>query len=93
LGSFTDALSGVDPSSASFRVIDEYGSIQPSGTVSVMSDGSYALIVNLEASRLGGDRDGRRYRIILSVKDKSGNVGSADTDVIVPHDQGQPVIG
>jgi len=34
-GTITDSLSGVNPSTAAFRVLDEYGDIQPSGPVSL----------------------------------------------------------
>jgi hypothetical protein len=34
------------------------------------------------------DKDGRQYTIIVSAQDEAGNVGSAVTHVMVPHDQG-----
>ncbi len=36
-GSVTDALSGVDPNSGAFAAVDEYGTVQPNGPVSVGS--------------------------------------------------------
>jgi hypothetical protein len=87
-GTVTDNLSGVDPSSAAFAVVDEYGSVQPSGPVSLGPGGSYAFTVLLQASRLDTDKDGRQYTITVSAKDLAGNVGSAATIVTVPHDQG-----
>jgi len=45
--------------------------------------------VNLEASRLGADRDGRRYQVIVTAADKAGNRASASTIVTVPHDSGK----
>ena len=87
-GSITDTLSGVDPNSAAFAVVDEYGTVQPNGPVSVGPGGSYLFTVMLQASRNGNDLDGRQYQITVSAKDLAGNVGSAATTVTVPHDQG-----
>lgn len=88
-GKMTDALSGIDPSTAAFHVVDEYGTIQPSGNITMMPDGSYSFTLVLEARRLGQDLDGRRYQIIVTASDKSGNSASASTGVVVPHDQGK----
>ena len=87
-GTMTDNLSGVDSSTAAFNVVDEYGSIQPSGPVSLGAGGSYSFTVSLKASRNGNDQDGRHYTITVSAQDLAGNPGSAATSVIVPHDQG-----
>ena len=84
----TDNLSGVDPNSGAFAAVDEYGTVQPNGPVSVGSGGSYSFTVMLPASRNGNDQDGRHYKITVSAKDLAGNVGSAATIVTVPHDQG-----
>jgi glycosidase len=87
-GTITDNLSGVDPSTAAFAVVDEYGSVQPSGPVTLGLGGSYSFTVLLQASRNGNDQDGRQYFITVSAKDLAGNLGSASTTVTVPHDQG-----
>ena len=87
-GTITDNLSGVDPSTAAFTVVDEYGQIQPSGPVSLGAGGSYSFTVSLQASRNGNDKDGRQYTITVSAEDFAGNLGSAATIVTVPHDQG-----
>jgi glycosidase len=87
-GTFNDNLSGVDPTSAAFAVVDEYGSVQPSGRVSLGPGGSYSFTVSLQASRLDTDKDGRQYTITVSARDLAGNAGSAATTVTVPHDQG-----
>lgn len=87
-GSITDTFSGVDPNSAAFAVVDEYGTVQPNGRVSVGPGGSYSFTVMLQASRSGNDLDGRQYQVTVSAKDLAGNVGSATTTVTVPHDQG-----
>jgi len=87
-GAISDKLSGVDPTSASFAVVDEYGIVQPSGPVKVDRFGLYAFIVSLQASRNGNDKNGRQYTITVIAKDLAGNVGSASTIVTVPHDHG-----
>jgi hypothetical protein len=86
-GTITDEPdgSGVEPSSAAYQVTDEYGQIQPSGSVPLESDGSYAFSVDLQASRRGTDRDGRQYLIVVSAIDKAGNLGSESTIATVPH--------
>ncbi len=87
-GTITDNLSGVDPSTAAFKVVDEYGSVQPSGSVTLGSGGSYSFTISLQASRNGTDKNGRLYTITVSARDLAGNLGSAATTVTVPHDQG-----
>lgn len=86
-GTMTDALSGIKPGSATFTVIDEYGVVQPSGSIATGPDGTYAATVMLQASRLGNDRDGRRYQIIIAGSDRGGNQASTSTVITVPHDQ------
>jgi hypothetical protein len=88
-GTITDSGLGIDRTTATFSVLDEYGSVQPSGPVSLGSDGTYSFTILLQASRQAGDMDGRQYTIRVSVKDLAGNPGSASTIVTVPHDQGQ----
>jgi glycosidase len=87
-GTITDNLSGVDPHSASFRVVDEYGIIQPHGPVIVGTGGSFSFIVSLQASRQENDLDGRQYTITVTASDLAGNIGRGATIVTVPHDQG-----
>jgi hypothetical protein len=87
-GMITDSSSGVDPTTATFSVADEYGSVQPTGPVSLGPGGSYLFTILLEASRLGGDKNGRQYTITVSAEDLAGNPGSASTVVTVPHDEG-----
>jgi hypothetical protein len=88
-GTITDEPGGSGVSSAVYRVIDEYGQIQPSGSVNLGADGRYAFIVALQASRRGNDQNGRHYTITVSANDNAGNVGAASTSVTVPHDQGK----
>jgi hypothetical protein len=90
-GTMTDSEpdgSGVNASSAAFVVADEYGQVQPSGSITLGADGSYAFTILLQASRKGNDQDGRHYVIIVSAKDNAGNLGASSTMVTVPHDQG-----
>jgi glycosidase len=86
-GSISDSLSGVDPGTAAFAVVDEYGSVQPQGAVSLGSGGSYSFKVLLQASRNDNDLDGRHYKITVSARDYAGNLGSSATIVTVPHNQ------
>jgi uncharacterized repeat protein (TIGR01451 family) len=87
-GTITDADSGVNPGSGSFAVSDEYGTVQPAGSLPINPDGTYSFIVNLEASRHGNDKDGRQYTVTVFAKDNAGNLGSSSIVVSVPHDQG-----
>jgi hypothetical protein len=73
-------------------VTDEYGSVQPSGPVTVKADGTYVFMIQLQASRNDNDRDGRQYTITVRAVDDEGNKGSAATSVIVPHDQGPSIV-
>ncbi len=87
-GTVVDTQSGVNLSSGTFVVDDEYGLIEPSGAFNINSDGTYTITVSLQASRYGTDRDGRHYTITVQAKDNAGNVGNASVMVLVPHDQG-----
>ena len=90
-GTMTDEPggSGVNASSAGYMILDEYGQIQPRGSITLGANGRYTVTVSLEASRRGNDRDGRHYTIIVSAKDNLGNPVAASTIVTVPHDQGK----
>jgi hypothetical protein len=76
-GSVTDGVSGI--SSASFNVIDEYGTTQPSGPVTVQANGSYSFTLALPANRPGNDRDGHLYTIVVSGFDRAGNSTTSTT--------------
>ena len=89
VATITDAGSGVDPSTTAYAVENEYGSVEPSGSLTLGHDGRYTATICLQASRRGNDADGRLYTITVSAFDNEGNEGSAATSVIVPHDQGQ----
>ncbi len=81
--------SGVNPLSTSFFVVDQYGQVQPTGSVTVASDGSYSFTVQLPAARNGSDANGRRYAINVNASDNAGNSASATANVTVPHDRGR----
>jgi hypothetical protein len=86
-GRVSDASGGI-PRSVSYQVYDEYGQVHPSGSAAVRAGGNYSFVAYLEASRLGQDKDGRLYSIVVTATDQAGNTGSATTYVTVPHDQG-----
>jgi hypothetical protein len=88
-GLAADEGSGVAETVGSFEVIDEYGLVQPRGTFKVSSAGTFTFTVELEVSRLGTDKDGRRYTIGVTVRDRAGNAASTSVIVMVPHDQGK----
>ena len=87
-GTITDAGSGVNGSTATYAVTDEYGSVQPSGHATLGQNGSYTFTIQLQASRNGNDKNGRQYIITVSAQDNAGNTGSSSTIVTAPHDQG-----
>ena len=87
-GTMADTVSGVNSNTAVFAVKDSYGLVQPSGPLSVAPNGTYSFTVSLEARRDAQDKNGRLYTILVSAQDNAGNVGSATTTVIAPHDQG-----
>lgn len=71
-----------------YAVTDKYGQDQPAGSFALDSGGSYSFAVPLIAARNGDDKDGRTYTINVFATDQIGNVGSCQTVVTVPHDQG-----
>ena len=87
-GEVTDVGTGVE--SVTFRVIDEYGTVEPS-LAPLAGDGRTAVgftrEFQLEAWRRGGDADGRTFTIEAVVTDRACNVTTIRTTVIVPHDQ------
>ena len=85
------AVSGVitDISSitASYKVIDEYGKVQPAGPITIGAGGAYSFVVKLEAYRNGTDADGRVYTVIVTAVDAGGRSTIKSTVVLVPHNQ------
>jgi hypothetical protein len=86
-GTISDTGSGVNVNSAAYVVKDEYGEVQPKGTITLGPGGNYSFIVLLQASRLGHDLDGRRYTVTVQAKDNAGDDGSKTSVVLVPHDR------
>jgi hypothetical protein len=89
-GTIVDTGSGVNIESVQYQVNDEYGSVQPHGRLSLGPGGNYSFTVFLQAARLGTDRDGRRYSIVIAGMDNAGNRAWNAYAVIVPHDR-QPL--
>jgi hypothetical protein len=87
-GTITDTGSGVDLTSITYSVTDEYGQAQPAGPITLGAGGSYSFTVLLQASRLGSDLDGRQYAITVQAKDNASNAASQASVVTVPHDRG-----
>ncbi len=85
---FSDVGTGL--ADVTFRVIDEYGQVEPE-IVPVVASGEAMLIVArtfaVEARRLGRDRDGRTYTIEALVTDRACNVTSLRTTFVVAHDR------
>jgi uncharacterized lipoprotein YddW (UPF0748 family) len=84
-GSGTDAISGL--ASVSYAVTDEYGtplSIAPRTLTG--NSATWADVLAVEARRDGEDRDGRLYRITITVKDAAGHSTTSTVDVVVVHD-------
>jgi hypothetical protein len=88
-GTITDSESGVDPSSAAYSVRDDYGMVQPSGSITLGPAGRYSLTILLQASRKGEDLAGRHYTVTVSAKDNAGNPALGSIVVKVPHDYGR----
>ena len=85
---YVSDVSGRRPGTVSYHVIDEYGEVQPSGAARVHASGHYSFVVRLQSSRLGQDKDGRLYTIVVSATNQAGETGFTTTFVVVPHDQG-----
>jgi len=88
-GTVTAGTQPIPADGTTYAVTDEYGQVQPSGSISLGTEGSYSFGVSLVASRYGIDRDGRTYTVAVSATDTVGNVGSCSVVVTVPHDQGK----
>jgi hypothetical protein len=88
-GTVSDTGSGIR--SIHIQVVDEYGTCQPVvtdiGTGDIVN-GNWERTIQLEASRKGNDKDGRKYTIRVTATDNAGNVTVREIVVIVPHDQG-----
>jgi hypothetical protein len=83
-GSITDALSGVDGTTATFSVDDEYDLVEPSGAMTLNPDNTFSFVVRLSPTRKAKDTDGRVYSIKIQCSDKLGFVGTKTIQVIAP---------
>lgn len=83
-GRITDALAGVDPTTARYAVDDEYNLIEPAGPVTLNSDGTYSFVVRVSPTRQAKDTNGRLYSITIEARDKLGFAASKTVSVIVP---------
>jgi hypothetical protein len=73
------------------EVVDEYGTCQPTVTdigLDEIVNGQWERTIQLDASRKGNDKDGRKYTIRVTATDNVGNKTVREIEVIVPHDQG-----
>lgn len=86
-GSASDFLSGLADGSVQYRVIDEYGEYEPSGSSMTDSEGMFTMELELIARRRGGDLDGRTYRIEVIALDKAGNSTIVELTATIPHDR------
>ncbi|HJR06148.1 MAG TPA: PQQ-binding-like beta-propeller repeat protein [Pyrinomonadaceae bacterium] len=82
-GRITDTPSGVNPNSATYSVVDEYGVTQPSGSIVLLADGSYSFKLTLPATRQNKDTDGHKYTITVRATDQAGNAGATSTVVTI----------
>ncbi len=65
-----------------YTLVDEYGKLNTSGTLSATPNYSFPL--NLQAARKGKDKDGRTYTVTVQL-----GTASATATVVVPHDMGK----
>jgi hypothetical protein len=88
-GMISPGTSPVASGNTAYAVTDEYGQVQPTGSITVDVGGNYAFEIPLIAARDGNDLNGRTFTILVTATDNIGNVGSCSTTVTVPHDQSQ----
>jgi hypothetical protein len=81
----TGVVSDASAVTAAFSVWDEYGTIQPSGPVTIGANGAYSFTVLLQAWRAGTDSSGRQYLVTVTAKDSWGNARAVSVSVWVPH--------
>jgi len=84
-GTITAAGCRINPNSVTYVVQDEYGEVEPSGTIELNTGSVYSLSVELQASRRGSDDDGRLYTLTVRAENDEGDAASVSRTVIVPH--------
>jgi hypothetical protein len=76
-GHATDTISGVAiTGGATFNVVDEYGVTQPSGPITLQSNGNYSFTLTLPATKNVGDST-HVYTITVIGTDRAGNTNTA----------------
>jgi hypothetical protein len=70
-GRITDALSGIDPASVFFFVIDEYLVTEPRGPVTLQPNADFSFTLSFPATKNAGDRQ-HVYTIYVSAGDMAG---------------------
>ena len=76
-GHATDNVSGVSlTDGATFSVVDEYGVTQPSGPITLQSNGNYSFTLTLPATKNVGDNT-HVYTITVRGTDRAGNTNTA----------------
>ena len=90
-GTVTDRGATLNP--VQFNVHNsETGTTTHNRLVTLNGNGQYSFIVDLQARRSGRDKAGRLYTINILASDSHGASGTDSAFVIVPHDQGHPVL-
>jgi hypothetical protein len=89
-GNVSDELSGIDVSSGSYQVVDEYGKADSEGEFTINENGNFAFTVDVIGSRKGRDRNGRTYSIKVTAMDEAGNSTTTTVVVRVLHDLRRP---
>lgn len=77
-GRITDALSGINPQTVSYRVIDEYSVFEPTGPITLQANGDFSFTITFPATKNASDRQ-HVYTINISAGDMAG-VGKSATD-------------
>jgi len=76
-GHATDTVSGVPiTGGATFSVVDEYGVTQPSGPITLQSNGNYSFTLTLPATKNVGDNT-HVYTITVTGTDRASNTSTA----------------
>ena len=75
--------------SVSYAVTDEYGTPLSIPARSLAgATATWVELLDVVASRLGTDEDGRLYRVVATATDAAGNTSTATADIVVLHDRG-----
>jgi hypothetical protein len=81
-GQAIDTATGVSLPSGKYRVIDEYGIDQPTGTFTFNANGTYSFVVSLTGTPNSTDKNGRVYQIFVSADDIAANHGESTAIVV-----------